>query len=43
MRIKDCPDKTHDDYNTQMQNLHDNDSPKYNACLSQVLEQIQVK
>lgn len=31
----DCPDKTHDDYNAQMQNLHDNDLPKYNACLSQ--------
>ena len=34
-RIEGCPDKTHEDYNTQMQNLHDSDLPKYNACLSQ--------
>lgn len=31
----DCPDATHDDYNTQMQSLHDSDMAKYNACLSQ--------
>lgn len=31
----DCPDPTHDDYNTQMQDLNENDKEKYNACLSQ--------
>ena len=31
----DCPDPTHEDYNSQMADLQDKNLPKYNACLSQ--------